>query len=397
MYLCKCVCLCLSVYLCVCVYLYICVCVRATEERQRLRVCLRLLVRLSSALRQQPPPPPRLPSQDRNLYGRQRLWGAIGFGSMVFLSGAIIASTGSFLTMYLQHAILTLAGIFYARSMVENVQPKHTRTDDAAGQQQDRNERLEQALFTIDSDTDSDTAKDSDSDGNNGRGNEDDADDDGVGNDASLKESSVGNAGAASHSSNQGEETKGGGASSSSSRSSSRSSGDGTNTAATKTTLAAPGAPREPAVVKPNVVDAFRVVVQDVDAIIFFFIIVVAGFGVGVIETFLFIFMEQLGGSETVQGFGRLVTCLSEVSCSSRVETHVLAGLLLSLLVPFCSTACSCSVFMFLYIPVVLLAVASLAGAFVLVQRVHHGQVWGSRLPYADVCLLHPSLHHLQV
>jgi hypothetical protein len=69
---------------------------------------------------------------------------------------------------------------------------------------------------------------------------------------------------------------------------------------------------------KPRFMDVLHVITQDVYTTIFFITIVLSGMGAGVIENFLFIFIEELGGDKTIQGLARFVMCAAEVSCHQR-------------------------------------------------------------------------------
>lgn len=224
--------------------------------------------------------------KDRALYGKQRLWGAVGFGCTVFLSGTIIAATQQFYPMYLIHALLTSIGLLVARTMVENSQRNHAR-------QQERAQKLlqhkQQEISGV-SDQNSSTLLDEQNDENLMPPSKEidtrDAvhvtcDSNSEANSSNITISSVIGVGTES------------------------SASDGTARQNTKKLST-----------QPNIVKAMKVIGQDFNTALFFFIIIVAGFGVGVIETFLFIFIEQLGGSETLQGFGRFVTCMSEVVLS---------------------------------------------------------------------------------
>ena len=46
---------------------------------------------------------------------------------------------------------------------------------------------------------------------------------------------------------------------------------------------------------------------------VFFITIVLSGVGAGVIDNYLFIYIEELGGGKSVQGTARFVMCAAEV------------------------------------------------------------------------------------
>eukprot|EP00052_Salpingoeca_macrocollata_P007711 m.61657 g.61657 ORF g.61657 m.61657 type:complete len:481 (+) comp16210_c0_seq1:20-1462(+) len=65
---------------------------------------------------------------------------------------------------------------------------------------------------------------------------------------------------------------------------------------------------------RASVWTVLRVVVRDAETIIFFVVVLVSGYATGVIETFLFIYLEQgLGASRTLLGLSRFMTCAAEV------------------------------------------------------------------------------------
>lgn len=65
---------------------------------------------------------------------------------------------------------------------------------------------------------------------------------------------------------------------------------------------------------KKNVMgDVMHVLRMQPSVFVFSIVVLLSGFGTGVIESFLFIRLRQLGGSGTVMGISRFITCVAEV------------------------------------------------------------------------------------
>ena len=69
---------------------------------------------------------------------------------------------------------------------------------------------------------------------------------------------------------------------------------------------------RQRTIKNKNFYQKLGILLSSPEALLFFFTVIFMGYAVGTIESFLFLFLEDLGGSETLMGLTLTVTCVAE-------------------------------------------------------------------------------------
>eukprot|EP00730_Choanoeca_flexa_P018137 TRINITY_DN8803_c0_g1_i1.p1 TRINITY_DN8803_c0_g1~~TRINITY_DN8803_c0_g1_i1.p1 ORF type:complete len:493 (+),score=124.96 TRINITY_DN8803_c0_g1_i1:92-1570(+) len=205
---------------------------------------------------------------DKALYGKQRLFGAAGYGVAVLVSGLLIQSAGASWPMFINQIVLLSA--FGAASLKLPLPSDRSKAESGDGMP-----------LSIQAGSEEEDIGDNDDD-NDDRGT-DENEDAPADNDRARNESD---------------------------------SGSDTSSTASIIIKELPDKDKtdlDVAVSKPRFVDVWNVITQDVYTTIFFSTIVLSGFGAGVIENFLFIYIEELNGTKTIQGLARFVMCAAEI------------------------------------------------------------------------------------
>eukprot|EP00045_Choanoeca_perplexa_P006716 m.57897 g.57897 ORF g.57897 m.57897 type:complete len:474 (-) comp13753_c0_seq2:560-1981(-) len=179
---------------------------------------------------------------DKALYGRQRLFGAAGYGVAVLVSGLLVEAAGASWPMFVNQTVqLTLFAIMSRKLPLPSDKPHMVKA-------------VELPLSIQAEDHDDNNDSDDNSDNSNAA-------------DTTMDDSNP------EYSTTDHEAT--------------------------------------PA--KPRFTDVLKVITRDVYTTCFFLVIVLSGMGAGVIENFLFIYIEELGGDKTIQGLARFVMCAAEI------------------------------------------------------------------------------------
>ncbi|EDQ85289.1 uncharacterized protein MONBRDRAFT_29375 [Monosiga brevicollis MX1] len=184
---------------------------------------------------------------DKSMYGRQRLFGAIGFGTAVLVSGLAVTHAHVFWPMFANQGVLWVLFLALStrlalpsdpgfRSRHDKVFPQDEETADSAHDQ--RPDAIEMASATDQDDTKADARI------------------------------------------------------------------DNAPTASTG---------KQPAPQQAALIEILHVMTKDAYTTIFFLTIALSGFGAGIIDNYLFIYIEELGGTKTIQGMARFVMCAAEV------------------------------------------------------------------------------------
>eukprot|EP00049_Salpingoeca_infusionum_P005985 m.100034 g.100034 ORF g.100034 m.100034 type:complete len:569 (-) comp13156_c0_seq3:233-1939(-) len=225
---------------------------------------------------------------DRQLYGKQRLFGAVGYGITSFTSGLIASKTSSFVVMFVQQIVLQLIGVWICHAMVKD-KPDQSSTCSPFDSQQTK------ASTVVVIDEIGSSKVDSGSEG--------------AATTHTCNSVNTDSGDITSHAVT--DLLEGQSEASASSHSFDDSVGDDSNIGGDTGDESAENDVKP--IGKPTMLSALRVVASNRDATIFFTVVLIAGFGTGIIDSFLFLFIEELGGDHTTQGVARLVMCASEL------------------------------------------------------------------------------------